>query len=233
MLSEFIDRIIEIQKPAIIDLDSRKYSTSRIYEVKNPVPNTFQIRTLTGIKDYFEKNADRLAFGEVVIIVENFDKVLVTSALYGNFLQRNEYIVSKQFENKFRFDSYYDVEEFIIQLQTNFERTDHLLQILSIIGNLKEENVKNTSDDGVTQTVTAKSGISLAKEVNLPNPVSLKPYRTFLEVDQPESQFVFRMKSGPVCGLFEADGGKWKLTAIENIRDWLAANLPKDVTIIA
>jgi 16S rRNA U1498 N3-methylase RsmE len=55
---------------------------------------------------------------------------------------------------------------------------------------------------------------------------------------QPESDFVFRMKDGPRCALFEADGGAWQNEAIDNIKKHLEASLKseienKRITIIA
>lgn len=73
----------------------------------------------------------------------------------------------------------------------------------------------------------------------IPSPVTLKPYRTFTEVEQPESQFVFRMKEdkydGVQCALFEADGGAWKLGAMEYIKEYLERELedPAKFTVIA
>lgn len=37
------------------------------------------------------------------------------------------------------------------------------------------------------------------------------------------------MKSGPTCALFEADGGAWKLQAIQNIKDYLVAALEEEI----
>lgn len=57
----------------------------------------------------------------------------------------------------------------------------------------------------------------------------LAPYRTFLEVEQPESQFIFRMKDGPRGAIFEADGGAWRNQAIVNIREYLKEQLSEEV----
>jgi len=67
--------------------------------------------------------------------------------------------------------------------------------------------------------------------------VVLRPYRTFLEIEQPASAFVFRLRRGregelPTCALFEADGGRWKLEAIERIRDYLKEQL-SEIAVIA
>ena len=87
--------------------------------------------------------------------------------------------------------------------------------------------MKTFLDNGFAQEVAAKRGTgSLVEKVNVPNPVTLKPYRTFLEVDQPESSFVFRLSSGaenkpPLCALFDASGGALKLDAVLKIKEWL------------
>ncbi|MFX4306338.1 hypothetical protein F8N00_13185 [Exiguobacterium sp. A1_3_1] len=93
--------------------------------------------------------------------------------------------------------------------------------ILKMVGNLKEDNVRGVGDDGISQAVTMKTGVATVADVKVVNPVTLAPYRTFIEVDQPESKFVLRMQNGPRVALFEADGGAWKNEAIRNIEDYL------------
>lgn len=77
--------------------------------------------------------------------------------------------------------------------------------------------------------ITVKTGIASKGEAIVPNPVHLRPYRTFLEVDQPESDFVFRMKQdkydGIQCAVFEADGGAWKMEATHSIKEYLKTEL--------
>jgi len=64
------------------------------------------------------------------------------------------------------------------------------------------------------------------------------PFRTFREVLQPASPFVLRVQAGaqgglPTVGLFEADGGAWRLSAVEGIRGWLAHELPDSIAVLA
>jgi hypothetical protein len=80
-----------------------------------------------------------------------------------------------------------------------------------------------------------KAGVSRVTEIPVPNPVILAPFRTFLEIEQPKSKFVFRMRSGsesPSCMLVEGDGGAWKMDAMLKIKAWLSEKMP-GVTIIA
>lgn len=72
----------------------------------------------------------------------------------------------------------------------------------------------------------------------MPNPIPLRPYRTFSEVEQPQSPFVFRVKpdgQGEVrMALFEADGKAWEHTSICSIRDYFVEKLEGlEVVILA
>ena len=90
-------------------------------------------------------------------------------------------------------------------------------------------------DNGINQTTTVKSGVASLAKATAPNPVTLRPYRTFTEVVQPSSQFVLRINKDAELALFEADGGKWKLEAIKNIADYLKTGLEDqdNITILA
>lgn len=55
--------------------------------------------------------------------------------------------------------------------------------------------------------------------------VPLRPYRTFQEVEQPESEFLLRLDEEGNIGLFEADGGMWKLTARQTVKAFLEKEL--------
>jgi hypothetical protein len=87
-----------------------------------------------------------------------------------------------------------------------------------------------------------KTGITTKENALVPNPVKLIPYRTFLEVEQPASEFVFRIGEGkggaPSFKLVAADGGIWKSQAVDNVKHYLVealADIPDrgQITIIA
>lgn len=128
------------------------------------------------------------------------------------------------------FGDFQDIESMNIGLQSKFEDSKDRNTVLAVIGNLKEETVNNYGDDGTSQSVTAKTGIAQVDNVRVPNPVNLAPYRTFSEVAQPLSPFIFRMRKGPEAALFEADGGAWKLEAMQNIKEYLTDNLAEEIT---
>ena len=98
------------------------------------------------------------------------------------------------------------------------EGTRYLLDLLS---RMSTDSVVTTKDNGVTQTVEAKTGVSLKQNVEINPRVKLQPFRTFLEVEQPESEYLLRVDEEGRIGLFEADGGVWKLEAKRNVKAYL------------
>lgn len=58
---------------------------------------------------------------------------------------------------------------------------------------MTNENSVSTNDNGVTQTVEARQGVALNAVVEIKPRVMLRPFRTFLEVEQPESEFLLRV----------------------------------------
>lgn len=93
------------------------------------------------------------------------------------------------------------------------------------------ELARGAIDDGISQTVAAKTGIATVSNVTLPPIIKLAPYRTFVEVEQPEGEFLLRLQNGPKAALFEADGGAWKIQARKNIKNYFLDEL-EDLVLI-
>lgn len=122
-------------------------------------------------------------------------------------------------------DGFRKFEKAIIELRSRFapgEGVDYLLDLLSRIS---KENGVTTNDNGVSQTVEARQGIALKATVPVKPRVPLRPFRTFREVEQPESEFLVRLDEEGNIGLFEADGGMWKLAARQTVKTFLEAEL--------
>ena len=61
--------------------------------------------------------------------------------------------------------------------------------------------------------------------------MTLTPFRTFYEVEQPESEFVFRIENrgdAPKFKLIEADGGRWKYEAMQQIKEYILKKLQEE-----
>lgn len=226
MIKEALEYLFELGTTRIEKDGDRVYSTQPIYQVKEPTPAAIELHSLSGLVEYLKSKFD--GDNKVMIQVVSPTSVECFSSFNRDY-KRNEYIKANAMLPSFNFDRWYDAEDINIKLQSSFVENDDRNIMLQVVGNIKEEAVNSVGDDGVSQAVVAKTGVATVGNVKVPNPVLLKPYRTFVEVDQPESDFIFRMKSGPMCALFEADGGAWKIQAMKNIKAYLEENL-KDVT---
>lgn len=237
MIKDAICKIEDMSKPVEMPIEGRMYVSKSIVAVKEPMPSPISIHTLTGIVDYIQENPDGLNIGELIIHVRSHDEVIVMGPIFGVFEQRKIHINCSTILDQFCFGEYIDTEKFVIKMQSLFVQDDTTAKILSIAGNIVDEDIKTLSDDGVSQVGTRRVGIQRREQVPIPNPVTLCPFRTFLEAEQPISNFVFRMQSGggglPKCGLWEADGGKWKLDAIQNTAKWLAEEIKEPIRILS
>lgn len=233
-MSELSDKaILEIQNavvPVILtDKAGNEFTSRQVFPVNaktQPMPSRIDIATLTGLIDFILATKD---FGEesAFIHIKDHSEVELLSGVYGPAKQRTCY-VNASFEallgKSFVFGTFYEKESFVVGLQSLFEPTPERAEVLKVIGTIKENQVREYADDGVTQTVSAKAGVALVSEIVVPNPVVLQPFRTFREIDQPASPFILRVRAGkemPQCALFEADGGRWKLEAIGRIKEFI------------
>ncbi|AUS03450.1 hypothetical protein ABNC90_16960 [Paenibacillus larvae] len=217
-----LEYLSEQGQSEIIEVNGQQYATHQLYKVLEPTPAALVVRNLSGLVDYLKSKFDKQA--PLLVHVVSPTQVTVVSS-YNNDYARREVIKAEALLPEYRFGSYYEAEDFIIKLQSGFVANEDRAKLLKVVGNVKEENVRSIGDDGVSQSVTAKTGVATVEDVKVPNPVLLAPYRTFVEVIQPESAFVFRMKNGPLAALFEADGGAWRNEAIDAVATYLTAEL--------
>ena len=214
--------VVGLDKAQLLEIDGQTYSTKGLTHITHPSPDALEITTLTGLVDYIKSGIDGLTNSELLIQVVSPTQVRLYSKI-GADADRDLFVTVKAQLPGIVLGQFLSVESFIIMLQAGFLPADttDTEAVLKVVGNVVEENVRTTGDDGVSQVVTAKVGIAKKGEVVVPNPVTLKPYRTFTEVEQPESKFIFRMQDGPRAALIEADGGAWKSVAMQSIKKYL------------
>jgi len=230
MIKEALKYIVGLSETKTQILNGAIYSDKLLFPVYEEVAEPIHTTTLGSIVDYIKNGVDGGEYSEKIVIhISSPTNVSVFSELYGDSKKRDSFLTVAAEIPVFSFEKFYDAESFNIKMQSIFLDTNDKEAILLTIGNLKDSAVKTTSDDGISQTVTVKTGIAAVGEAKVPNPVELKPYRTFTEVAQPSSSFVFRMKEGGYCGLFEADGGAWKRIAIESIKIHLEHELAEEM----
>lgn len=208
----------------------------KLSPVLHPMPEPLHVSSLTGLIDYITTNRDKLEYATVCAHVSSPALVQLRGVLMHETMQRPVYVNAYVPESTLKFNTFLPSSEFILQLHYGFSdpdgKTDRT-RLMEFMGSIREEASKITEDDGVSQSVTISAGIRRSDETRVPSPVYLAPYRTFSEVEQPVSAFVMRMKDGPLCGLWEADGGAWRNEAMQRIKQYLVENLPEEVAVLA
>ena len=251
MLKEFAQYLSEQHKPVSAKIDGETYiidnnrlmtvdafkareameMKSKIKEqLEEPLPNCLQITTLTGIADYLTANPDDYITLERKAIIQINDATEVNVFCQMNGQNDRPHILkAKAITPEIRLGNRMDQEQFIIMLQSQFAQTEDRDMLLRIIGNLKEGAEREMKDNGLTQTVIVKKGVATVNGETVPNPATLAPFRTFIEVEQPRSYYVCRVHEGGYISLTDASGGEWRIQAIQSIREWFKNNLPTSV----
>jgi len=234
MIQKAIDYLIDLGRKnnPIVVVEGKNYSVENLTPVKEIGPAALGFNFLDSLVTYIKENIDSyLPEAGLIIEIKNPTQVSLHTEILGSFSERFTPVFCTALIEQFPYGKFVSPEEFVIRAQSQFVETEDLTKIRAIAGNVQTEEVLNFSDDGISQQVTAKSGITRRENVILPPRVRLAPYRTFIEIEQPESEFVFRAKKTdglPNFALFEADGGAWRVEAMKRIKAYLEDNL-KDI----
>ncbi len=230
MIKEALQYIVGLSEANIKEVCGQKYSDKELKRISyNPKAETIRMCTLTSLVEYLQSGADSMQAKMFVHVVSPV-KVRLISQLDKERV-RETLVEAVCDVPEFNYGHYIGHEEFLIALQAKFLPNNDRELLFKFAGTVENGTIAQYGDDGVTQKATVKTGIVSKGDAIVPNPVKLRPYRTFIEVKQPESEFIFRMKEnergGVQCAVFEADGGAWRNEAMENIKEYLQHELEK------
>lgn len=225
MIEKALKYLVNLGEAKLLNIGSGTYSDKPIHRVNEPLADKVSATTLTSLVDYLKSGMDKKSSDRLIVHIVSPSEVQLLSEL-SNDRGREVYISCKALTpNNIRHNSFMETEPFNIMLQSSFVDNNDKALLLKVTGCIQEKNVTEVGDDGISQAVTMKTGIAKVNDVIVPNPVTLAPFRTFPEIEQPESKFIFRMRSGPEAALFEADGGAWRNEAMKRIKEWLSEEL--------
>jgi hypothetical protein len=200
-----------------------------------PAPEVLKLGTLTGLVDYLEANRDQLDLKACQLHVASGSLVSLLGPLTAEEPRRRPVYAMATYPGPSLYAAarWMSPEDCVVALQVDFEPTDERAQVLAVVGNLREEAVRQTSDDGVSQTVVARTGIARVAEVPVPCPVALRLRCTWPEVTpQPLGLYVLRLRGGsadakPQAALFGADGHALEAAAAGAVAFWLRDRVAK------
>jgi hypothetical protein len=216
----------------------RPYSDRLLHGVNDPVAKAMNVTSLTALTAYLLEDLD--AHGKekpLIVHVASPTEVLVRSQLTGKFRQREQFVVAEVVDllPELFLDTRVSAEKFQIMLRTAFKQSKDRDLLLKFSGNLVDSTEVKVQDDGITQEATVKTGAASRANVEIPKTVKLVPFRAFLEVEQVESEFIMRLEEGLTFRLVEADGGAWRMEAMERVKAYLedALKTLDHVTVIS
>ena len=231
----------DAEGPQTIEIYGKEYSKERLFRVDEvDMAAPIKATTLTSLVDYIKECTEEL-HKKMILQVESPTKVSLYSTL-GDERKRETLFEARALFPEFSYGEEYGQEPFLVALQSCFAPSADRESVALLASNIVNKQEATYSDDGITQQAVMKTGITSKDNVIVPNPVTLTPYRTFSEVEQPASSFVFRIREErglPFFKLVNADGGRWKAEAMQNVKEYLVkalADIPdreKQITIIA
>ena len=229
MLKEFAQYLVSLRENRTYEINGDVYSDQELVRIPPYVarPARIHVTGLDSIVKLVRNEMDMFENQPIFIRVDGHSAISVFTT-YDDDMKR-DLLYGAECDVPGFCDGFRGYEQAIIELRSKFvpgEGVDYLLDLLSRVS---VDNGVTTRDNGVSQEVEARQGVSLRTMLTVKPRVALRPYRTFLEVEQPESEFLLRLDGEGNVGLFEADGGMWKLEAKRRIAAWFEEKLDTEI----
>ncbi|MFV0518455.1 MAG: hypothetical protein ACK5MV_13765 [Aminipila sp.] len=228
MLKAFVEKICQLQENKTYTINGKTYSDKELILVdeKDYFPEPIRLHGLAGVCDIIKEELEKVK-KPLFVEVSDYNKVNVFGTYDEKFRRQELYNVVADLPERTR--GYQEYNEAIVALRSQYIQNEGTEYVLTLLGKITNENSVTNEDNGLAQTVEVKQGIALKAKEHIKPIVKLQPYRTFHEVDQPESDFLLRLDDRGCVGVFEADGGAWKLQAKKNIAAYLEEQLECEI----
>ena len=115
-------------------------------------------------------------------------------------------------------------EQAAVALQTRFQDSPDRQYAMQLLSQITTGAKVTYNDTGIATTVVTTKGVALQQNTTIKPIITLKPYRTFQEIDQPDGLFLIRIDERGIT-FTEADGGMWKIKARQTIKKYLEEKL--------
>ncbi|MCI8880686.1 MAG: hypothetical protein HFH27_12025 [Clostridiaceae bacterium] len=234
MLKSFIEHIQETTKPQIATVDGIQFvisSSGAAMELRPdiPHPDTLELNSLDALIQMVRIEACRAA-SLLYITIPSHLKVRCFAQPKAEERYFRQFFYTAHATDVPGWDAsvHLGFEEAQIALRTRFQETEDTLYAMKLLSDIACGAKIVYNDNGIATTVTTQKGVALQANAQIKPLIKLRPYRTFQEVEQPESIFLIRLTERGIS-FTEADGGMWKLGARETIKMFLMERLDSEV----
>lgn len=234
MLKEFIEHIQKTTQPQIRTIDNKIFAIAAdgsANEIRPAIdhPATLNLHSLDALVKLVRTEAARV---EELLYITVPDHMCVRC--FGHPHQEERWYRQTYYEVKatdvpgWGEKVQMSFDEMQIALRTRFQQTQDMPYVQKLLSEISTGAKVTFNDNGVATTIVTKKGIDLQANETIRPIVTLRPYRTFQEVDQPESIFLIRINERGIT-FVEADGGMWKLKARETVKAFLEEQLAGEI----
>lgn len=228
-LKDAIDRITELARPSTMEVDGITYATSEYYQIRGQLelPGLYKVDTLNALVKLIRTEGIHV-FNPLYVRVSapNFVQVDSSYVVTKDCVHdRATLYAAKSDVPSITFNSAMSQERAVVELQSLYAVTPDRDYLLALLSRIDVNQGVSSVDNGISQEVSVRTGAVLKEQQTVQPIVRLQPYRTFLEVEQPASDFLLRLDKEGRPALYEADGGAWKLEAKRSIAAYLSEQL--------
>lgn len=234
MLKEFIAHIQETTRPQIVEIDGSNFSIApggAAIEIRPTIdhPDTLPLHSLDALVKLVQTEAANMVTPLYITIPSH-----LTVRCFGQPDSDARYFRQVYYEAEATDVPGWDgkvqlgFEEAQIALRTRFQETPDTIYAMKLLSDICCGAKVVYNDNGIATTVTTQKGVALQSNEQIRPIITLKPYRTFQEVEQPESIFLIRVNERGIT-FTEADGGMWKLKARQTVKAFLEEQLAEEV----
>lgn len=253
MIVNAMEWIRKNMSPQLHNIEGVMWSDKPLQRIKDVKKfESVSFTTLTSLVDYLKSRNDvpNAFIDHIFVSVVSPTRIEVYSGVNKeNFYERSTIATVDAVLPKVRIGEWLEQSAFCILLRSCFvdqmngqeelPADTNRDALINVVSNIVSGSIAEYEDTGISQKATLKTGIQESEDKLLPEKVTLRPFRTFLEVEQPKSEFIFRAQdsrnSGVQLALYEADGGRWKMDAMKAVKEYLMEQLKElpDITVLA
>jgi len=235
MLKEFVEHIQETTQPLIREIGSATFAVTadgKANEIRPTVdhPDTLPLHSLDALVKLVRTEAATVQTPLYITIPDH-----MTVRCFGRPNPDARYFRQVYYEAEATDVPGWDeevqmgFEKAQIAMRTRFQETADTIYALKLLSDICCGAKVVYNDNGIATTVTTQKGVALQSNEQIQPIIALKPYRTFQEVEQPESIFLIRVNERGIS-FTEADGGMWKLKARQTVKAFLEEQLAEEIS---
>lgn len=234
MLKEFIEHIQTTTAPTVMPIGENHFLLTHDGTIKQifpaiQQPETLTLNSLDGLVKLVKTEAMKMADPLYITIPTHMRVVCFAQPKEENRWHRQFYYEAVATDVPgWEEETSMDFERAQVAMRTRFQETTDIPYLQRLLSDITLGAKVTRNDNGVATSIVTQKGVSLQENAAIRPIVKLLPYRTFQEVEQPESTFLIRVDERSIR-FIGADGGMWKLKARQTIKEFLENHFTDEI----